>query len=261
MVETFPEERKQYILDQLKTSQKIKVSDVSVEFNVSMETVRRDLDDLESEGLIKRVYGGAIRATLHREEPPLLNRQKVMEHEKKEIGKQAATFIQDGSTIVLDVGTTVLELAKAIRNKQNITILTNSLLASTILLESIEKQYFTGEVILLGGQLNTKQYSTSGKLTETVLEQFNIDQAFISVGGISLDNGLSDYDFDESMISKEMMRVSKEIIVLADSSKLETDSFCKFGLLKDVDVIVSDATLPDSWQGSNAVRDINWITI
>lgn len=183
-----------------------------------------------------------------------------MAEEKKRIGQKAASLMEDGSTIVLDVGTTVLELAKEMKNKRNITVLTNSLLTANILLERLENNLFTGDVILLGGQLNPKQYSMSGKLTEMILDQFTIDQAFISVGGISLNNGLSDYDFDESMISKQMMDVSKKITVLADSSKLGKDTFCKFGSLEDVDTIVSDVPMPEHWQGNHLVKNINWIS-
>src|SRR5699024_3938163 len=258
-METFPEERKRCILNKLKTSQKVKVSELSEKFHVSMETVRRDLAVLENEGLVKRVYGGAVSGTFHHGEPPLLSRKKVMEEEKKRIGKQSVQLIQDGSTIVIDVGTTVLELAKEIKYKNDITILTNSLPVANFLLKGLKHQFFSGEVILLGGQLNPKQHSISGKLTEIVLEQFNIDQAFISVGGISLQNGLSDFDFNEAMISKTMIRVSKEIIVLSDSSKLGVDAFCKFGSLNDVDAIVSDVPLPDSWQENALVKNIDWI--
>src|SRR5699024_8074952 len=108
--------------------------------------------------------------------------------------------------------------------------------------------------------LSPRQYSVSGKVTEMVLDRFNVDQAFISVGGISLRNGLSDYDFDESMISRQMIRVSKETIVLADAFKLETDTFCKFGSLKDVDKNVSDVPLPAPWKGNELFKDISWIT-
>lgn len=259
-MEIFPEERKNYILNKLKNAPKVRVTEISKKFSVSTETVRRDLDVLESEGLVKRVYGGAVKTDFHNPEPPLWNRKRVKEKEKHEIAKKASELIEDGSTILLDVGTTVLELARQIKNKKDITILTNSLLAANTLLEGLENDYFSGDVILLGGQLNSKQYSVSGKVAEVVLDQFNVDQAFISVGGISLKNGLSDYDFDESMISRQMIRVSKETIVLADASKLETDTFCKFGSLGDVDTIVSEVPLPAAWEENEFLKDIRWIT-
>lgn len=260
MMEIFPEERKRYILSKLENAPKIRVTEISKKFSVSTETVRRDLDVLESEGLVKRVYGGAVKVDFHKPEPPLQNRKRVREQEKRSIAKKASELIEDGSTILLDIGTTVLELAREIKNKEDITILTNSLLAANILLERLENNHFSGGVILLGGQLSPRQYSVSGKVTEMVLDRFNVDQAFISVGGISLRNGLSDYDFDESMISRQMIRVSKETIVLADASKLETDTFCKFGSLKDVDKIVSDVPLPAPWKGNELFKDISWIT-
>lgn len=95
---------------------------------------------------------------------------------------------------MIDIGTTMLELARHIKNKENVTILTNSLPVSSILLDSLNRHEFSGQVILLGGELNIKQHSITGKITEMVLENFIIDQAFISAGGMSLQNGISDYD-------------------------------------------------------------------
>lgn len=257
---TFPEERKRHIIDKLKTTQRVKVSDVSERFGVSMETVRRDLALLEDEGLVKRVYGGAVSGEAYHEEAPLLSRQLVMKDEKRRIGKAAASLVQDNSTIVLDIGTTVLELAKALKSKSNITVLTNSLLAANILLDHLQNKHFSGQVILLGGQMNEQQYSMTGKLTEMTLEHFTIDQAFISVGGLSPENGLSDYDVGESMISKQMIGVSKEVIVLADSSKLGIDSFCKFASLTAADIVISNDPLPSPWKGNDKVKNIHWIT-
>nr|WP_275431626.1 DeoR/GlpR family DNA-binding transcription regulator [Salinicoccus roseus] len=259
-MEVFPEERKKYIMERLGKSSKVRVTEISEKFSVSTETVRRDLDVLERDGLVKRVYGGAVKTEFQNAEPPLLNRKKVKEQEKRKIAEKASELIEDGSTILLDVGTTVLELAGAIRNKKDVTILTNSLLSANTLLEGLENNHFSGDVILLGGRLNPRQYSISGKVAEMILDQFNVDQAFISVGGISLKNGLSDYDFDESMISRQMMHVSKEVIVLADSSKLDTDTFCKFGSLESVDAIISDVAIPGSWEENEQFKDINWIT-
>ncbi|GAB3064176.1 DeoR/GlpR family DNA-binding transcription regulator [Salinicoccus sesuvii] len=258
-MEVFPEERKRYILDQLEQSPKVRVTEISRKFSVSTETVRRDLGELEGEGLLKRVYGGAIK-TNDQSEPPLLSRQQVKATEKEKIAKSAAALIKDDSTILLDVGTTVLQLAKEIKDKRNITILTNSFLAAGALMENIDKDYFSGTVILLGGQLDPRQYSMTGKVAEMVLEQFTVDQAFISVGGISLENGLSDFDFDECMISKKMIEAAKEVVVLADGSKLGTNTFCKFGALEDVDIVVSEVAMPASWQGNEKFRTVEWMT-
>lgn len=259
-MEVFPEERKRYILDRLEQSPKIRVTEISQKFSVSTETVRRDLGVLEDEGFIKRVYGGAVKVVSDQSEPPLLSRQQVMAAEKQEIAKSASELIRDGSTILLDVGTTVLQLAKEIKGRKDITILTNSFLAASALMEGIEKGCFSGNVILLGGQLDPRQYTMTGKVAEMVLEQFTVDQAFISVGGISLENGLSDFDFDECMISKKMIEAAKEVIVLADASKLGTDTFCKFGALEDVDIIVSEARMPTQWRGNEKFKMIEWIT-
>lgn len=258
-MEWFPEERKQYILDQLKSNGKVQVTTLSEHFAVTTETIRRDLDVLEKEGVVKRVYGGAVLTRYPHGEPSLPNRKSIMEKEKKRIGKKAADLIQDGTTIVIDVGTTVLELASAIKNKENITILTNSLPVATILVESLNRKDFSGDVILLGGQINPAQYSLTGSLTEMVLGNFIVDQAFISVGGVSLKNGITDYDMNEAMMSKAMIEAAKEIIVLSDHSKLGVDAFCKICPIEGVNAIVCTTDMPGSWRESKLFQNINWI--
>ncbi|WP_209121766.1 DeoR/GlpR family DNA-binding transcription regulator [Alkalihalobacillus sp. BA299] len=258
-MEWFPDERKRYILDQLRSKQKVQVTSLSEYFSVTTETIRRDLDQLEKEGMVKRVYGGAVLSSFHQGEPSLLNRKSIMEKEKKLIGKKAAELIKNGSTIVIDVGTTVIELANEIKNKENITILTNSLPVSTILIDALNRSVFSGKVILLGGELNPEQHSVTGKLTEMLLENFIIDQAFISVGGVSLQNGLSDYDLNESMISKAIIKSSKEMIVLADHSKLGVDAFCKICSIEEIDAIVCNTEMPNAWLGNHLFKNVDWI--
>ena len=149
-----PEERKNEILNELKRIGKVKVIDLAKQFNVSEETIRRDLTQLEENGLLKKVYGGAIKTTFQSGEPPFTQRTTVNQEEKIQIGKKAAELISDGDVIVIDVGTTTLEFAHSIQNKKNITILTNSIPVSAVLTESLNQQKFTGQILLLGGQID-----------------------------------------------------------------------------------------------------------
>ncbi|WP_028400170.1 DeoR/GlpR family DNA-binding transcription regulator [Ectobacillus panaciterrae] len=254
-----PEERKNEILNELKRNGKVKVIDLAKQFNVSEETIRRDLTLLEENGLLKKVYGGAIKTTFQSGEPPFTQRTAVNQEAKIKIGKKAAELISDGDVIVIDVGTTTVEFAHFIQNRKNITILTNSIPVSSVLTESLNQNKFTGEILLLGGQIDPKQQSVSGRLTEQMLNQFNIDKAFISAGGVSIQNGVSNYHLNETLVSRTMVDVSKQIILLTDHSKFGVDTFCKVCSLEKVDVIVCDQPFPEAWKDHSKLNEIDWI--
>lgn len=254
-----PEERKNEILRELNKTGKVKVVELVEQFHVSEETIRRDLMILEEKGLLKRVYGGAIKTVFEFEEPPFTQRTTVNQEAKVQIGKKAVELISNGDVIVIDVGTTMLEFAHCIENKKDITILTNSLPVSSVLTESLNQNKFTGQVLLLGGQIDPKQQSISGSLTEQMLSQFNIDKAFISAGGVSLQSGVSNYHLHETLVSRKMVEVSKHVIVLTDYSKMGVDTFCKVCPLEKVDVIVCEQPFPEELRNHSKLEDINWI--
>ncbi|WP_018132161.1 DeoR/GlpR family DNA-binding transcription regulator [Effusibacillus pohliae] len=254
------EERKRVILDQLDRYGKVKVEPLARQLQVSHETIRRDLDSLERLGKLKRVYGGAVKQSYQTGEPPYLQRQSLHQAEKQRIGKLAAELLRDGETVVIDTGTTTLELARSIRGRKRLTVLTNSLPVASLLTDSLNQGLFTGKIILLGGELNPEQQSISGPLCEKMLQTFHIDKAFISVGGVSLDSGISDYDIQEATVSRVMISVSKESIVLADQSKIGVQAFCRIASLEEIDVIVSDVEMPASWKAELGATGITWMT-
>lgn len=232
---------------------------LSDHLEVSPETIRRDLFALENEGKLKRVYGGAIKPTFHNGEAPYTLRQTLHPEEKRAIGQRAAELIQDGSTIVIDVGTTTLELAQAIQGKKGLTVLTNSLPVASALLESINRSAFTGKVIILGGEANPEQRSISGTLCEQMMSQFHVDQAFLSVGGISLANGITDFDFNEAAVSRVFAASAQEVIVLADHSKLGITTFARIIPLGQADIIISSQESPDEWAQEIKRGGVQWI--
>ncbi|MGZ7445098.1 DeoR/GlpR family DNA-binding transcription regulator [Paenibacillus sp. TH7-28] len=253
------EERKRVIVEQLKQEGQVKVPALSQLFTVSEETVRRDLILLEKEGLAKRVYGGALLPKLTSYEPPYLQRQKVKAEEKERIGRAAAELIESGDTIAIDIGTTTLELAKAIAGRERLTILTNSLAVAYHLMESLTSGRFSGKIFVIGGELNPEQQSMSGTIGESVMSQFRVDKAFISIGGISLERGISDYDINETGMSRRMIEAAYRTIVLADESKLDKEAFVEIAPLGKVHAIVSDAALPKEWGQTLRNKHIQWI--
>ncbi|CAM4445815.1 DeoR family transcriptional regulator [Paenibacillus macerans] len=247
------------IMEQLKQEGQVKVPELSQLFTVSEETVRRDLILLEKEGLAKRVYGGALLPKLTSFEPPYLQRQKVKAEEKERIGRAAAELIESGDTIAIDIGTTTLELAKAIAGRERLTILTNSLAVAYHLMESLTSGRFSGKIFVIGGELNPEQQSMSGTIGESVMSQFRVDKAFISIGGISLERGISDYDINETGMSRRMIEAAYRTIVLADESKLDKEAFVEIAPLDKVHAIVSDAAVPKEWVQTLRSNHIQWI--
>jgi DeoR family fructose operon transcriptional repressor len=180
-------------------------------------------------------------------------------NEKKAIGMRAAELIEDGSTIVIDNGTTTLELAKSIQGSKRLTILTNSLRVAACLLESISLERFTGKVILLGGEVNAEQHSISGRLCEQMMLQFRVDQAFLSVGGISLTHGITDYDINEAAMSRTFAYAAQEVIVLGDHSKLGISTFAHIIPVERADVIISEKACPAEWLPVIEEKRVQWI--
>jgi DeoR/GlpR family transcriptional regulator of sugar metabolism len=254
----FPEERKNEILKELNIMGKVKVMELVDQFNVSEETIRRDLMILEEKRLLKRVYGGAIKTVFEFEEPPFTQRTTVNQEAKVKVGKKAVELISNGDVIAIDVGTTMLEFSKCIENKKDITILTNSLPVSSVLTEKLNQNKFTGQILLLGGQIDPKHQSISGSLTEQMLSQFNIDKAFISAGGVSIQSGVSNYHLHETLVSRKMVEVSKQVILLTDYSKIGVETFSKVCPLEKVDVIVSEQPFPEEWRNHSKLEEINW---
>lgn len=247
------------MMEQIKLQGQIKVSEMSSLLTVSEETVRRDLVLLEKEGLAKRVYGGAVLPKLTSFEPPYLQRQMVNKAEKARIGHAAAELIESGDTIVIDIGTTALEVAKAIADRERLTILTNSLAVAYHLMESVNSHRFSGKIVVIGGELNSEQQSMSGTIAESIMSQFRVDKAFISVGGVSLERGISDYDINESGVSRRMIEAAYRTIVLADHSKLDKEAFVEIAPLERTHVIVSDVGAPKEWLQFLRSHHIQWI--
>lgn len=251
-------ERQQYILEQLEKDKKVFVASLAQELGVAPETIRRDLDVLEKEKKLKRVHGGAVRYLQTNNEPHFVKKMNVRTKAKVAIGRKAAEFIQDGDTIMIDVGTTTIHIAGAITGVKDLTIVTNSLAAAEELNNRLENQEFDGKIIILGGVTNPAQKSIVGALTCKMLESFRFDKLFLSCGGITTNN-VSDYDFEECMVSTVMIERANQVFVLADSSKIDNESFYKICSLSTVDYIICDDDMPSSWKQKELDTMLQWI--
>ena len=230
-------ERYEYIIETLNRDSAVKVSKLIKELNVSVETIRRDLEHLEKEGILERVYGGAVPKKVLVDKLSFDKREEEFKKEKLEIASIAMRYIEDGQSIALNDSTTNVEISRQLKKKfKNITVITNSLIIAT---ELANKPGI--KVILAGGLLNNDEYAFYGEFAKNILKNFIVDRAFISVGGVSLNYGVTDYDMHTVEIQKILIEISKESIILADSSKIDSVSLTKISDIDDIGCIITDS--------------------
>lgn len=253
------EERKDFILNLLNLEGKVKTNELVDKLGVSSESIRRYLEDLEAENKLKRVYGGAVKINLSREEPSHLKREVLYAEEKRKIGRAAATLVEDGEVIFIDDGTTTLHMIDYLLNKKNITVLTISVPALYLLIDYKNKDLFSGDIFFIGGKVSSLHSRVAGSLAEKMVENFYADKAFISIDGIMMDKGITGFDEERGQLAKKMMEQSKHRIVVTDHSKFGLVQFYKIADLKEIDIIVSDVQAPKEWDEYLVKKDVTWV--
>jgi DeoR/GlpR family transcriptional regulator of sugar metabolism len=235
------EDRYKKILELLNKTNSVKTSTLIKLFNVSVETVRRDLEYLEGEGLLTRVYGGAVRDKVDARQQVFLAREGEHATEKAEIADTACRFVEEGQSLALDVSTTNLEIAKKLKNKfKNLTILTNSIRIATELADMDDYS-----ILLTGGVLRKEEYSLIGEMCEEGILRYHVDTAFISASGISLNAGITDFGFGEVRAKKKMIEIAQKVIVVCNSSRFDVISLLNVCELERVDTLITDSRIKD----------------
>src|SRR5918998_1661975 len=229
-------ERQAKILEMLEEHGKVEVGDLSRRLGASEVTIRKDLKELHARGLLLRAHGGAVRA-----ETSLQIKAALHAEEKRRIGAAAAALVADGESIILDSGTTTQQVARYLRERRGLKVITNALNVAAELTGSGEV-----EVILLGGILRQNSGSLVGQFAEEMLRQFSVDKLFLAVDAVDLEFGLSTPNLDESHVNQAMVRAARETILVADSSKLGRRSLSRIVPLSDVARVVTDRGLPES---------------
>ncbi|MFD1955244.1 DeoR/GlpR family DNA-binding transcription regulator [Paenibacillus thailandensis] len=253
------EERKQIILELLQLNGKVRTPELVQELDVSSETVRRYLEELEHEKKLKRVYGGAVKINVEREEPAYVNREVRQAEEKRLIGRAAAALVQDHDTIAVDDGTTTLQMIDSLVTKKNLTLLVSSVYTLNLLLGYKNRNIFDGEIVFIGGRVNTKHYRTSGSLAMEFMSNFHVDKSFLVADGLQIDHGVTSYDDERGILARTFMKQANQTIVLADHTKIGTNHFYKFADFKEIDMIVSDVSPPKAWKSKLEEQDVHWI--
>ena len=215
----FSIERQSLILELLEQEGKVEVQDLAARFATSKETIRRDLKEMESTGILKRMHGGAvIVAEKHSEgyELPLMARGVQKYDEKQRICREAAKLLEDGDTIFLDNSSTTMNLLRYVPKDIKITILTNSI---QVMLEAGKLNNNNIIVISVGGMFNVKNYAIVGELSKSFAQNFFPDKAIMSCRGIDEKSGMTEAGILELELKRDMLTRSKQFILLADYSK------------------------------------------
>ena len=231
--------RQQNIAEFLQSTQLASIHDLSRHFQVSDETIRRDLRSLEQHGLVEKFHGG-VRINESRKEAPFQRRMRDMADEKRRIGKAAAALIPDGATVFLDNSSTACFLARQLHKHNDLTIITLSLEMANILSSSGARH----RVILPGGELRYEDQTLVGMEALNFTAQFRPSMCFISVVAVHADHGCMDFDMFEVDFKRMVMPLSERVILLTDSSKFNATAPIKVCDLADFDVMVTDSPPP-----------------
>lgn len=229
----FLEDRHQKILDLLQKKKSVQTTELTKLFGTSRQTIYNDIEQLNQEGKLIKVHGGAIEAKSS-SEPELTMRKIQNKNAKKLIASTAAQMINDGDTIFLDIGTTVAQIIPFLSNVNRLTVVTNS----------IEIAYHLGlqegkTIIVIGGVLRNKELSISGSDAYEFAKKYYVDKCFIGVGGLSKEAGYTDYHLEEASVRSMMIRNAKETYALMDTSKFNVIAIAKYAEIEDVEHIVS----------------------
>lgn len=214
-----------------------RVNELCERLRVSPATVRRDLEQLERSGELRRVHGGAVSVESRLEEPLFDDKASIATREKYRIARAALAFVRPEDTIFLDGGSTVLELARQLRDRTRLTVVTNSLRAA---------QELAGRgprLILVGGELRRLSQTMVGPMTRLTLQELHVDKAFMGTIGLALQEGLTTTDPSEAYTKALVMEQAREVFLLSDSSKIGKVSFARSGRLERVRVLITDRSV------------------
>lgn len=230
-------ERQKKIVDLLSTKNIVTIPELIAEFKISIETVRRDLGILEKQGTIQKVYGGAKIKDSGFTEPAMESRMVNNLSQKESIGAKCCEFINNGDCIFIDSGSTTYHIAKHLMHKKNLTIITNSI---PVVNELMSTDF---EIIIIGGKIRHNERSVVSYDYIFNFSQLNIQKSFICAGGITAENGISDFNMQEAVTRKIIIERSKEVFVAADSSKFDRDVTISIAPLHKIDYIITDSYL------------------
>ena len=216
------------------------VAELCTMLGVSEATVRRDLDELAVRKFVQRIYGGVTKPSRTATEPPIFQRRNINAEEKRMIGRLTASLIHDGETVFLGSGSTTLEVARSIKSKQDVTVITNSLPIINLLADSAGVK-----VIVTGGFLRQAELSMIGYTVEHSLSELRGDKVIMGIQGIHLVHGLTNNYLPETKTDRAIIRFAPVVVVVADYSKFDQIKAAYVTELSAINTIVTDSKTPE----------------
>ncbi len=232
------DERRQHILSLIQNHGRVLVGELSRSLGTSQITIRKDLEYLQSKGLLQRTHGGALRiqsSALF--DPSLKEKQRQHSQEKQRIAAAAAKMVEEGQCVMLDSGTTTSAIAHELRRFSQLTIITNAVNIATELAST------NLEVILVGGSLRKNSFSLVGPLAEDVLQEMHSDILFLGVDGFDLEVGLTTPNFLESRVNRAMVKAARRVVAVCDSTKFKRRSLSRIVPTSAVHCVITDRDL------------------
>lgn len=239
--------RRQEISTLVRERGSVQVTDLSERYGVSMQTIRKDLHFLAKKGVAERSYGGAISADAVNvvAEPPLETKRAANPDAKARIGAMAAALVRPGDSVVLDSGTTTLQIAHHLPDDEEITVLTNDL---DILCALARKEHIN--VVMLGGALRRRNRAFYGAQTESALSDLHVDKLFLGVDGFDFERGITTHYEPEAMLNRKMAKAAQQVIAVTDRSKFGKVCLHRILNVEEIDDLVTDATEEDAVQSA-----------
>ena len=227
--------RRKAIIDSLDVDESISVAELSDRFSVSSVTIRKDLEELQNSGLIVRKHGGAVKVPVGHSSPDYEARMRINSEKKRRIAKAALEQIDEGDSIMMNVGSTSAYLCEELRNRNNITVVTNAVtLAKTLL------NYENVTTFLLGGRVDRNMQIAVGEDTLEQMSKYNVDKLFMGMDGIDVRSGATSYNHREDSIMHQMIAQSREKYLIADDSKFGRAALVHVADLSEFDAIVTN---------------------
>lgn len=238
-------ERQAIIIRHLAEKGRVEIKALMNEFGISEVSIRKDLATLEAKQLLIRVKGGAVNISQLPEsyDLPIENKSKQHLEEKMRIGELAASMVNDGETILLDAGSTTMEVAKNLKDRKNLTIITNSLRIA-LYLASLDKF----NTIVLGGKLRSLSESTVGMVADNDMKNFYCDKLFLGVDSFNIEKGISTPNLEEAGLNQTMIASARQVIAVFDSSKFGRRSLAFISSIENLDDIITDSNIPAEYK-------------
>lgn len=249
-----PERRREQLLAYLSTNGRGSVGELSQALGVSEVTIRKDLDLLESQGLLLRVHGGAMVSGRGRLEQHFAAREQQRLDEKRRIAQAAARLVQSGQRIFLDGSTTALQVARLLKDREDLTVVTNGLYTA------LELNFSLGvTTIVVGGTMRRRSSSLVGSLSADLLQRLRIDLGFFGAQAVTAE-GLMEGDLDEAQLKQRMVQISDVTVGIVDASKFGRTAFSVFALPHELDRVITDSSAPshiiDALRGKEIAVDL-----